>query len=313
MLAVLPPPRDVAARREALRPCHVSRMARISSTQSSLASLLLSLLARAIPRPDVALCGGDERARASCGASVDSIRKAQFSFDDVVYEVVGDVVIVRGRGVHRARRLACDVDDDRVAPFAGASKSDVHWVHCEAPILSYKRWSDCTARWAATHDASTPGHISTRLPAMKVGIGGTTCLWMVAAVACSGGGSGIDATADSGTDLGGDSAGALPGFGQSCLLIAQQGDPQCASGLVCVSVGAEQGRNLCTKPCTIAGETCTGAPSGSSPTCEREYQLPGGNSRVCEFLCAGVPTNCPTGTTCLVDYAGRMTCQPPLQ
>lgn len=160
---------------------------------------------------------------------------------------------------------------------------------------------------------STPGHVSTKLPAMKIRVRPPTFLLMVAALGCSGGGSGIDAAADSGTEMGGDSAGALPGFGHSCLPIAQQGDPQCASGLVCVSVGAEQGRNLCTKLCTIPGETCMGAPSGSSPTCEREYQLASGNSRVCEFLCAGVPTNCPTGTTCLIDYAGRMTCQPSLQ
>ena len=124
MLAVPPSPRDVAERSEALRPCHVSRMARILSTQSSLASLLLALLARALPRADVALCGRDERARASCGASVDSIREAQFSLDDVVHEVVWDVVIVAWRWIHRTRRLACDGDDDRVAPDAGAPEPD---------------------------------------------------------------------------------------------------------------------------------------------------------------------------------------------
>jgi hypothetical protein len=148
---------------------------------------------------------------------------------------------------------------------------------------------------------------------MKVWPRATTCVLMIAALACSSGGSGIDAAAESGTDMGDDSGGALPGFGRSCLPIAQQGDPQCAAGLVCVSVGAEQGRNLCTKPCTVAGVACMGAPSGSSPTCEREYQLAGGNSRVCEFLCASAPSNCPAGTACLVDDAGRMTCQPPLQ
>jgi len=148
---------------------------------------------------------------------------------------------------------------------------------------------------------------------MKIGARATICALMVAAVSCGSGGAGIDAAADLGNDMGGESAVALPGFGQSCLPIAQQGNPQCAGELVCVSVGAEQGRNLCTKRCTVAGEACLGAPSGSSPTCEREYQLPGGDSRVCEFLCAGVATNCPTGTACLLDDAGRMTCQPPLQ
>jgi hypothetical protein len=141
----------------------------------------------------------------------------------------------------------------------------------------------------------------------------TTCVLLVATLACSSGGSGSDASADVGADTAGDTTGALPGFGQSCRLIAQQGDPQCASGLVCVSVGAEQGRNLCTKTCTVLDEPCTGGPSGSSPTCEREYQLAIGNSRVCEFFCAGAPTSCPPGTTCLVDYDGVMTCQPPLQ
>src|SRR3954452_15327232 len=128
MLAVLPSPRDIAARSEALRPCHVSRMLRILCTQSSLASLLSSLPTRAIPRRDVAICDRDKRAPASCGASVDAIRKAQFSFDDVVHEVVWDVVIVAWRWVHRSRRLACGRDDDCVATHAGPSESDVHGV-----------------------------------------------------------------------------------------------------------------------------------------------------------------------------------------
>jgi hypothetical protein len=134
---------------------------------------------------------------------------------------------------------------------------------------------------------------------------------------CGGGKSGNDAAAgDTGgsNDTGNASdAGALPGFGQSCALIAQQGDPQCADGLVCVSVGAEQGRNLCTKTCTTADAPCTGGPAGSTPTCGREYQLFPANSRVCEFFCDMSAPNCPPGTTCLADFAGMTTCQPPIQ
>jgi hypothetical protein len=89
---------------------------------------LSSLPARAIPRTDVALCGRDERARASGGAAEDAIREAQFGFDDVVDEVVGDVVIVGWRWIQRTRRLAGDGDEDGVAPYSGTPKSDVHGV-----------------------------------------------------------------------------------------------------------------------------------------------------------------------------------------
>jgi len=106
--------------------CHVSGMTRILGAQSALAPLLLAFLARPLPRGGVTLCGRDERARASGGASVDSIRKAQFSLDDVVHEIVWDVVIVTWSWIHRPRRLAGNRDDDRVAPCAGALESDVH-------------------------------------------------------------------------------------------------------------------------------------------------------------------------------------------
>ena len=149
----------------------------------------------------------------------------------------------------------------------------------------------------------------------------TTLLVLLAALGCGSTSSSGDAATDTGggdaaADTGGggnDSAAGLPGFGQACAPIAQQGDPQCATGLVCVSVGAEQGRNLCTQPCTTAGATCTGGPSGSMPTCGREYQVASGIGRVCEFFCGTGATSCPPGTNCLVDYAGMMTCQPPLQ
>ncbi|HEY7373897.1 MAG TPA: hypothetical protein VIF57_17185 [Polyangia bacterium] len=131
-------------------------------------------------------------------------------------------------------------------------------------------------------------------------------LAIVAALGCgsSSGGSGNDAAADS--------TGGLPGFGQACAPIAQQGDPQCATGLVCISVGAEQGRNLCTKTCTTADAPCDGAPGGA-PTCGRDYQVANGNNRVCEFFCDTAAPSCPPGTTCLMDYAGMTTCQPPIQ
>jgi len=130
----------------------------------------------------------------------------------------------------------------------------------------------------------------------------------------SGGTSGSAGTSGGGTGGGGGTSGdGLPGFGQACAPIAQQGDPQCAAGLVCVSVGAEQGRNLCTKTCTTADAPCTGGPAGSAPTCGRIYQVSPANSRVCEFFCDTGATNCPPGTSCLVDYAGMMTCQPPIR
>jgi hypothetical protein len=65
---MLPSPRDVAECSEALRRRHVGRMAGILSAQSSLAFLLFALFARALPRPDVTLCSGDERAPTPCGA-----------------------------------------------------------------------------------------------------------------------------------------------------------------------------------------------------------------------------------------------------
>ena len=101
-------------------------MARILSSQSSLAPLLLALFARPLPRADVPLLGGDERAGASRGAPVDSIGEAQPGLDDVVHEVVWDVVVVTWRWIRRPRRLACKGDDDRIAPYAGAPEPDLH-------------------------------------------------------------------------------------------------------------------------------------------------------------------------------------------
>ena len=132
---------------------------------------------------------------------------------------------------------------------------------------------------------------------------------LVAALAVLGCGS----SGGSASDAALDSTGGLPAFGQACAPIAQQGDPQCAAGLVCVSVGAEQGRNLCTKTCTTADAPCDGAPSGSSPTCGRSYQVASGNSRVCEFFCDMAAPSCPPATMCLLDSAGMATCQPPVQ
>jgi len=106
-------------------------------------------------------------------------------------------------------------------------------------------------------------------------------------------------------------SGGLPGFGEACAPIVQQGDPQCATGLVCVSV--EQGRNLCTKTCTTAGTACTGAPAGTAPTCGREFQVYPANSRVCEFFCEMAAPHCPPATTCIVNFDGMTTCQPPVQ
>ena len=103
-----------------------------------------------------------------------------------------------------------------------------------------------------------------------------------------------------------------PGFGEACLPIDTQGDLLCAPGLVCVSVGSEPGRNLCTKTCDTEGAACTGEPSGSTPTCGREYQSPSGNVRVCEFHCDQSAPNCPMGTSCLIDFADMTTCQPPI-
>lgn len=129
------------------------------------------------------------------------------------------------------------------------------------------------------------------------------------AIGCSSSGT---SPGDGGSDAGADVGGGLPGFGASCAPAAQQGDPQCADGLVCVAVGAEQGRNLCTKTCTTEGAACTGAPAGTAPTCGREYQLSPANSRVCEFFCSAGAPNCPPGTTCLADFDGMMVCQPPV-
>jgi hypothetical protein len=142
----------------------------------------------------------------------------------------------------------------------------------------------------------------------------TALLALLLAIGCSSNGkSENDAAAgDAGDASNAVDTGGLPGFGQGCAPIAQQGDPQCAAGLVCVSVGAEQGRNLCTKTCTTVDAPCTGGPSGSTPICGREYQL-APNSRVCEFFCNASAPNCPPATTCLVDFSGMMTCQPGFQ
>lgn len=134
-------------------------------------------------------------------------------------------------------------------------------------------------------------------------------LVLLVALGCSSGTSSKDTATNDGAA---DTTGGLPGFGQSCAPAAQQGDPQCAAGLVCVAVGAEQGRNLCTKTCTTEGAACTGAPAGTAPTCGREYQLSPANSRVCEFFCDPAAPNCPPSTTCLADFDGMMVCQPPV-
>ena len=137
---------------------------------------------------------------------------------------------------------------------------------------------------------------------------GVRALLLLLALGCSSSGTSGDASTDAPTD----SPGGLPGFGQSCAPAAQQGDPQCAAGLVCVSVGAEQGRNLCTKTCTTEGAACSGAPAGTAPTCGREYQISPANSRVCEFFCDPGAPSCPPSTTCLADFFGMTTCQPPV-
>ena len=133
-------------------------------------------------------------------------------------------------------------------------------------------------------------------------------LVLVSALGCSSSLSSRDGGTDTGTDV----TGGLPTFGQACAAILVQGDPQCAPGLVCISVGVEQGRNLCTKTCTTEDAPCTGAPAGTTPTCGREYQVSPALSRVCEFFCDAT-TTCPPGTTCLVDFDGMMTCQPPVR
>ena len=134
-------------------------------------------------------------------------------------------------------------------------------------------------------------------------------LSVLSAIGCSGNGQGGDAAVDGGTN----DAGGLPGFGQACRPIAQQGDPQCASGLVCITVSPEQGRNLCTKTCATADAPCVGGPTGTTPTCGREFQVASGISRVCEFRCDPGAPNCPPGLACLADFEGMMVCQPSVQ
>ncbi|HEY5447418.1 MAG TPA: hypothetical protein VIQ54_01665 [Polyangia bacterium] len=139
---------------------------------------------------------------------------------------------------------------------------------------------------------------------------GTAFVLLLAAFGCSS----TSASPDAATDTGMDSTGGFPGFGQACLPIQQQGDQVCADGLTCISVGAEQGRNLCSKICTTADAPCTGAPAGTTPTCGREWQVgPTGLARVCEFFCDQAAPNCPAGTTCLPDFDGITICQPPIR
>jgi len=128
-----------------------------------------------------------------------------------------------------------------------------------------------------------------------------------AAAGTSGGAAGTSA-AGAGGDTGG-----LPRFGQACAPTLQQGDPGCDVGLVCVSVGAEQGRNLCTHTCTTPDAPCADGPIGTTPTCGRIYQVSPTPSRVCEFYCDPAEPNCPPGTTCLTDFDGKLTCQPAIQ
>jgi hypothetical protein len=143
---------------------------------------------------------------------------------------------------------------------------------------------------------------------------GAAVLVLLVGFGCSSNGTNDAATDGPGTDSGGtDASGGLPGFGAACAPIAQQGDPQCADGLVCISAGVEQGRSLCTKTCTTEDAPCSGGPAGTTPTCGREFQVFPGVSRVCEFFCDAPATTCPPGTTCLVNTAGTMTCQPPIQ
>ena len=153
---------------------------------------------------------------------------------------------------------------------------------------------------------------------MFVASRGAVPFLLVLTLGCSGSGASTDAAAGGTGGAGGaggtgGSGGGLPTFGEACAPIAQQGDPQCAAGLVCVSVGVEQGRNLCTKTCTTEDAPCTGGPAGSTPTCGREFQVFPGVSRVCEFYCDASAPNCPRGTTCLVSTSGPTICQPPIR
>lgn len=144
-----------------------------------------------------------------------------------------------------------------------------------------------------------------------VGWSRATALLLLVASGCSSNGTSTDAATDG---PGTDSTGGLPGFGQACLPIQQQGDQVCADGLTCIAVGAEQGRNLCSKICTTADAPCTGGPAGTMPTCGREWQVgPTGLARVCEFFCDTAAPSCPPGTTCLPDFDGITICQPPIR
>lgn len=127
-LAVLASPGNVRERREALRSCHLSPLACIPCAQSSLAPLLLTLLAHPVPRTGVFARPRDESASASCRTAVDSVRQAKLCFDHIVHEIVRDVIIVTRRWVHRARPPAGDGDDDCVTPGASALEADVHHV-----------------------------------------------------------------------------------------------------------------------------------------------------------------------------------------
>ena len=159
-LTPLSPPRDIAKRGEALRLRHFGCMARIVDAQRSLASLLLALLPRPFARVYVALGGGNECAPAECSRTVDSVREAELSLDEVMQKVVRDVLVVPGRGIHRASGLVRQGDDDRITPSASAPERNVHRTNLVFRDGASKRWAQVTRGARAHHRSDTRGGAS---------------------------------------------------------------------------------------------------------------------------------------------------------
>lgn len=125
-LTGLPPPRHVAQSGEPFRGRHLGPTRTLVRAKNLLPPALLALLANTLSRAEVVLRGRNERACASFGSSIDSVHEAQFSFNDVVHEVVRDVVVEPGCGIHRASWLTRNGDDDCVTSQPGTLEGDLH-------------------------------------------------------------------------------------------------------------------------------------------------------------------------------------------
>ena len=118
-------------------------------------------------------------------------------------------------------------------------------------------------------------------------------------------GPGADAPNDVGAIDGGGA-----GYGEICTA---DGVTPCAAGLICL--WAPTNNYFCTRTCTVQGQPCLGAPSGTKAFCLVTDATPDGKGG-CAFVCAepGHVYQCPPALTCQATDdppgSGQRTCLP---